>query len=153
MDTQMTHLNTGPVPGLDSFAFFNRRWENQKYMKAVSGWRGLPFLCKFENISKQETKCMKKEKKKCGGNVWLPVLGSECGGGGVGGEDVCSHPERCISYWWDISNIIDVWINNVWMWEVDHKEGWATKNWCFQTGAREDSWESLGRKGDQTSQS
>lgn len=37
MDTQMTHLNTGPVPGLDSFAFFNRRWENQKYLKAVSG--------------------------------------------------------------------------------------------------------------------
>ena len=63
MDTQMTHLNTGPVPGLDSFAFFNKHcWENQKNLKAVSGWRGLPFLCKFENISKQETKCMKKEK-------------------------------------------------------------------------------------------
>ena len=21
----------------------------------------------------------------------------------------------------------------VWMWEVDHKEGWVPKNWCFQT--------------------
>ena len=21
----------------------------------------------------------------------------------------------------------------VWMWELDHKEGWALKNWCFQT--------------------
>ena len=21
----------------------------------------------------------------------------------------------------------------VWMWELDHKEGWAPKNWCFQT--------------------
>ena len=19
-----------------------------------------------------------------------------------------------------------------WMWEMDHKEGWALKNWCFQ---------------------
>ena len=22
---------------------------------------------------------------------------------------------------------------HVWMWELDHKEGWALKNWCFQT--------------------
>ena len=21
----------------------------------------------------------------------------------------------------------------VWMWELDHKEGWVSKNWCFQT--------------------
>ena len=21
--------------------------------------------------------------------------------------------------------------NEVWMWELDHKEGWALKNWCF----------------------
>ena len=21
--------------------------------------------------------------------------------------------------------------SHVWMWEVDHKEGWALKNWCF----------------------
>ena len=21
--------------------------------------------------------------------------------------------------------------SRVWMWELDHKEGWATKNWCF----------------------
>ena len=21
---------------------------------------------------------------------------------------------------------------HVWMWELDHKEGWAPKNWCFQ---------------------
>jgi len=34
------------------------------------------------------------------------------------------------------------------MWELDHKEGWAPN--C---GARADSWESLGQKGDQTSQS
>ena len=22
--------------------------------------------------------------------------------------------------------------NHVWMWELDHKQGWAPKNWCFQ---------------------
>ena len=22
--------------------------------------------------------------------------------------------------------------SSVWMWELDHKEGWAPKNWCFQ---------------------
>ena len=22
--------------------------------------------------------------------------------------------------------------NHVWLWEVDHKEGWALKNWCFK---------------------
>ena len=42
---------------------------------------------------------------------------------------------------------------HVWMWELHHKEGWVLKNWCFQTGAGEDSWEFLGQKGDQTSQS
>ena len=39
------------------------------------------------------------------------------------------------------------------MWELDHKEGWALKNWWFQTVVLEDSWESLGQQGDQTSQS
>ena len=23
--------------------------------------------------------------------------------------------------------------SHVWMWELDHKEGWMPKNWCFQT--------------------
>ena len=23
--------------------------------------------------------------------------------------------------------------NHVWMWELDHKEGWTLKNWCFWT--------------------
>ena len=23
--------------------------------------------------------------------------------------------------------------SHVWMWELDHKEGWMLKNWCFQT--------------------
>ena len=37
------------------------------------------------------------------------------------------------------------------MWELDHKEGWAPKNWCFWNVVLEkDSWESLGLQGDQT---
>ena len=40
----------------------------------------------------------------------------------------------------DITLLTKVWIiktmvfssSHVWMWELDHKEGWATKNWCFQ---------------------
>ena len=41
----------------------------------------------------------------------------------------------------------------IWMWELEHKEGWEPKNWCFGTGAGEDPWESLGQQGDQSSQS
>ena len=37
------------------------------------------------------------------------------------------------------------------MWELDHKESWMLKNWCFW-GVGEDSWESLGLQGDQTNQ-
>ena len=43
--------------------------------------------------------------------------------------------------------------NHVWMWDLDHKEGWALKNWCFSPVVLEDSWESLGLQGDPTSQS
>ena len=44
--------------------------------------------------------------------------------------------------------------SHVWMWELDHKEGWASKNWCFWNVVLEkDSWESLGLQGDPTSQS
>ena len=30
----------------------------------------------------------------------------------------------------------------VWMWEMDHKEGWAPKNWCFWTVVLEKTLES-----------
>ena len=45
--------------------------------------------------------------------------------------------------------------SHLWMWQLDHKEGWAQKNWCFWTvcGVGEDSWWSLGLQGDQTNQS
>ena len=33
------------------------------------------------------------------------------------------------------------------MWELDHKEGWALKNWCFWTVVLEKTWESLGMQG------
>ena len=32
--------------------------------------------------------------------------------------------------------------SHVWMWESDHKEGWAPKNWCFQTVVLGKSFES-----------
>ena len=31
---------------------------------------------------------------------------------------------------------------NVWMWELDHKENWAPKNWCIQTVVLEKTLES-----------
>ena len=42
--------------------------------------------------------------------------------------------------------------NHVCMWELDYKEGWVLKNWCFQTVVLEKTLESLGHQGDQTSQ-
>ena len=32
--------------------------------------------------------------------------------------------------------------SNVWMWELDHKDGWALKNWYFQTVVLEKTHES-----------
>ena len=32
--------------------------------------------------------------------------------------------------------------SHVWMWELDHKEGWAPTNWCFQTVVLEKTLES-----------
>ena len=45
--------------------------------------------------------------------------------------------------------VVDV----LWMWELDYKESWVPKNWYFWTVVGENSWESLGLQGDQTSQS
>ena len=33
--------------------------------------------------------------------------------------------------------------SHVWMWELDHKESWAVKNWCFWTVVLEKTLESL----------
>ena len=44
--------------------------------------------------------------------------------------------------------------SHVWMWELDYKESWTRKNWCFWTVVLgEKSWESLGLQRDPTSQS
>ena len=32
--------------------------------------------------------------------------------------------------------------SHVWMWELDHKEGWPSKNWCFWTAVLEKTLES-----------
>ena len=37
----------------------------------------------------------------------------------------------------------------IWIWELDYKESWALKNWCFWTVALEKTWESLRLQGDQ----
>ena len=36
---------------------------------------------------------------------------------------------------------------HVWMWELDYKENWAPKNWCFWTVVLEETLESLGLQG------
>ena len=33
--------------------------------------------------------------------------------------------------------------SHVWLWELDHKEGWVPRNWCFQTVVLEKTLESL----------
>ena len=33
--------------------------------------------------------------------------------------------------------------SHIWMWELDHKEGWVPKNWCFQIVVLEKTLESL----------
>ena len=40
--------------------------------------------------------------------------------------------------------------SHVWMRELEHKVELVLKNWCFQSGAGEDSWESIGLQGDKT---
>ena len=42
--------------------------------------------------------------------------------------------------------------SHVWMWELDHKESWVPKNWCFWTGWRRPL-KTPGLQGDQISQS
>ena len=36
---------------------------------------------------------------------------------------------------------------HVWMWDLDYKESWKLKNWCFWTVVLEKTWESLGLQG------
>ena len=43
--------------------------------------------------------------------------------------------------------------SHVWMWELDRKESWVLKNWCFWTVMLEKTLESLGLQGDPASPS
>ena len=43
--------------------------------------------------------------------------------------------------------------SHVWMWELDYKESWVPKNWCFWIVVLEKTLESLGLQGDPTSPS
>ena len=43
--------------------------------------------------------------------------------------------------------------SHVWMWELDYKESWTPKNWCFWTVVLEKTQESLGQQRDPTSPS
>ena len=43
--------------------------------------------------------------------------------------------------------------SHVQVWKLDHKEGWAPKNWSLWIVVLEKTQESLGQQGDQTSQS
>ena len=47
----------------------------------------------------------------------------------------CQHLALSLS--WILATLIGVW-----MWELDHKEGWALKNWCFRTVVLEKTLES-----------
>ena len=40
--------------------------------------------------------------------------------------------------------------SHVWMWELDHSESWAPKNWCCWTAVLEKNGHSLGLQGDPT---
>ena len=50
-----------------------------------------------------------------------------------------------------VSNKCYGFSSDEWMWELDHKESWAQKNWCFWTAVLEKTLESLGLQGDPTS--
>ena len=43
--------------------------------------------------------------------------------------------------------------SHAWMWELDYKESWAPKNWCFWTVVLEKTWESPGLQGNPTTPS
>ena len=55
------------------------------------------------------------------------------------GSDLAEVPRRCQN---PSSQSYGFSSSHVWMWELDHKEGWAPKNWCFQTVVLEKTLES-----------
>ena len=51
---------------------------------------------------------------------------------------------RLLATPWTAACQASLFITNSWslleLWEMDHQESWAPKNWCFWTGVGEDSW-------------
>ena len=61
----------------------------------------------------------------------------------------CDKPRQCIKmqqhHFTDVgpcSQSYGFFSSQVWMWELDHKEGWVPMNWCFQTVVLEKTLES-----------
>ena len=57
-------------------------------------------------------------------NFWYPIWSSWWEQGGRAERNAMVFPSSQ-SYGFSSSH--------VWMWELDHKESWAPKNWCFRT--------------------
>ena len=79
---------------------------------------------------------------------WTPGVGD--GQGGLACCNSWGHKESDMTErlnWTELMAFLVV------MWELDHKEGWVPKNWCFQIVVLEKTRESLGLQGNQTSQS
>ena len=61
---------------------------------------------------------------------WELVMGREAWRAAVHGfVKIQTRLSNWLTDWWLFSS-------HVWMWELDHKESWAMKNWCFQTVMR-----------------
>ena len=52
----------------------------------------------------------------------------------------CSRAGPAQAIWWHME--FHGFSHHVWMWEVDHKESWVPKNWCFWTAVLEKTLES-----------
>ena len=89
-------------------------------------------------------------------------------GSKITADDDCSHEiKRCLLLGRKVMTNLDSILKNrditlskkvrlvkdVWMWELDYKESWVPKNWCFWTVVLEKTWESLGLQGAPTSPS
>ena len=65
----------------------------------------------------------------CCGSFWTAVIAARFGATRVVGKGPSSQGYSFSS-------------GHVWMWELDYKEGWASKNWCFWTVVLEKTLES-----------
>ena len=54
-------------------------------------------------------------------------------------SQICSVTSKSYNY----SQSYGFYNSHVWMWELDHKEGWVPKNWCFWTVVLEKTLKSL----------